>query len=85
VHECHRVRPRLLAVCVGLGAVLGDGVAFFDGAPVDLGHDIMPLWSKAPSQVKGLVDALGDAIGKAPLADLLGKLPLNGLPLPSAG
>jgi hypothetical protein len=58
--------PRIIArVCVGVGAIIGDGVAFFDGTgPIDLRADVLPLWEPAPEELAPAMAALDDAVAQ---------------------
>jgi len=71
-------------ICVGVGAIIGDGVAQFNGGgPIDFRNDLMPLWEAAPEELTALLGTVDGAVGSLPLGDLLGVIgDLPGADLP---
>lgn len=61
-------------LCLSVNLLLGDGIATFDGSPVNFRKDLAPLWSPAPPPVDVASNAVSAVVGQVGLTSVLGLL-----------
>lgn len=67
---------RILArICVGVGAIVGDGAAQWNGEGIlDFRTDLAPLWEEASPEVQEAVAEIDGAVEQVPVGDVLDQV-----------